>query len=331
MSLAEPPVEADMTRPIQGNSPPPPPHSQGPSNVAVVLVVLAFALVALVMLALGFVAGRSSGDNDDSGLQTVIVLENNTDATRAAENDERLRLATENALLNNQLLTVQGNAATADAALQAIGPTWQAANATISSINNNSNDTTAAINNLQGTITAQQATISALEGAATTAENPPALDNDGETAPASSTNGDGDTTEPIQGLLPGEFNTGPAPNSEYPYIVNIDGFQAQTFVDQCGRIMGQIIPLTEAGDLSYRVAWEHLPSGRQSNISTIGGSTGPGVFTINATTELGDGLFIIELYAASDDVLLAAPVYVRFPLDCAGYNLNIAFEQIAQP
>lgn len=320
MSRSDKDPGGGTTQPIQPKTAPRP-TPPAVAGTPWLLVGGAFVLLALVMLGLGFLLGSGNNGDDEGRLvrETVIVQPPANDAARLTEVARSNNLATENAVLQDQLRDSQQLAATLDVQARAIGEAWDAGAATIRALegrvaetNFNSTPPPTASPDAAPSIVAT-ATRTATQTASQTATEPPA----------------GPTTNPVTApaLNPGDVVSAAQPGVVYPYILDTDGEFERNALEagdlDCGRIQGRIEP-GDAGGQTFTVRWRHSPSNRSGSISTASSETGPGAFNLDiAPDELG-GVYTITLQS-SDGATLAAPVSVRFPQDCGRYELRLRF------
>jgi hypothetical protein len=288
------------TRPVKPQ-PPSAPTSAPP--LPWVGIAALFVVVALVMLGLGFLLGSASGGDDDEGRirETVVVQPPDNAPARLTEVARSNSLATENAVLNQQLLDTQHLAATLDVSARELGLLWDESAATIRALQTQVAATTPPL----------QATTPAPGTPATATDDP-------DTDP---------TVNPALVLNPAEVRSATQPGVVYPYVLQTDGqFVLDEAVSACGRIRGRITAADTSTDtaIQFTVLWSHSTTAESGSISTVSSSRGPGSFTVTVEQDEVDGVFTIALEDANNTAL-AAPVAVRFPTDCSGYSLTLTF------
>ncbi len=300
MSMKPPNTPPDATQPFgQLNSPQPAPPSSSRS-VAVAGVLAAFALVALVMLGIGYVAGRAANTSNNTQAAPIVMQPPNADAARQTEAASYTNLVTQNALFSEQVGAAQRNFATADARLRELGPALDAAAATISAH-------------------AAEATTPPTDIASTAATTSTNIAGPIVTLAVSA-------NTPIQGLLPGETTIATTANTPYRFRVQISPFTVADTLPNCGRIEGSISPALTDSNEDFRVEWRHTTRAESTTVWTRGGANGPGRFSIAVPPNLANGVFLIEVY--NDNGVAVAPVAtVRFPADCTGYRLQLTYTE----
>lgn len=288
MTMKEPPIATDMTQPVQGPQNALPLAGGGTRNLAVIGVMLGFALVAVVMLGIGFVAGRATSNDDTSRADVLVVEPPNGDDVRLTEAASYSTLVAENALLSQQVAVSQRNFATADARLRTLAPILETAAPTLNALANTS------------------------PAAADATPDAPIV----TLAPNVNT--------PLQGLLPGETNIA-APDGPYRFAVEVSAFTVADTLPNCGRIEGTILPATNTNE-DFRVEWRHTARPEAASIVTRGGAEGPGRFSLAVPTDLASGVFLIQVFN-SENVAVSPVVTIRFPAECTGYRLSLAYTE----
>lgn len=286
MTMKEPPIAPDMTQPMHGPQSPPPPMVGNPPNWVVIGVMLGFALVAVAMLGIGFVAGRATSDSR-GGNEVLVVAPPNADSVRQTEAANYSALVAENALLSQQVAVSQRSFATADARLRTLAPILETVAPTLNA-------------------------LASADGAAATTPDEPIV----TLVPNVNT--------PLQGLLPGETNI---ISSEGPYRFDVAAspFTVTDTLPNCGRIEGTISPDSSANE-DFRVEWRHTARPEAANIVTRGGANGPGRFSLGVPTDLASGVFLIQVFDSAG-VAVAPVVTIRFPADCTGYRVALAYTE----
>lgn len=304
MTIQEPPVATDMTKPMPGNTKKPSPP---PSNFNVAAVMIGFVLVAFLMLGIGYIIGRAaeSSGNDDGGMDIIRVNRPNAVNVRQTEVFSYNELVTQNALLSEQVGASQRSLATTDAQLRDIAPAYDGA--------------------LQ-TITALEANAPAASVPVETTPPPPPLTASTTQEATPLVNVSPDPNTPIQGLLPGEVSIAVDSGDDYRFDVAQSTFLPSDTLPDCGRIVGQLIPDLSDRNEDYRIEWRHTNNATTNTILTRGGVDGAGRFTITVPSDFVNGVFIIQAFDGNGSIV-APVVTVRFPADCTGYRLELNYNE----